>query len=248
MTEKMKTALVTGGARGIGRAISKTLAEKGWQVFLTCLENEQPDAEELCSAIVAAGGQARSFVLDIREQQAICQLFQDKIKGQVTLDVLVNNAGITKDGLIVRLKSEDWAEVLRVNLDGAFYCLQEASKIMLKQRQGKIINISSLVAISGNPGQSNYCSSKAGLVGLTKSAALELAPRGITVNAIAPGFIETEMTQKLSAEVKQKYLDKIPLGRYGSPEDVARTVAWLASDDAGYITGQVIGVNGGLYL
>ncbi len=248
MTEKLKTALVTGGARGIGRAISLCLSEKGWQVYLTCLENEQEDAQEVCSLIQTKGGKARSFVLDIRDHNSISQLYKEYIKDQVLLDVLVNNAGIAKDGLIVRLKSEDWADVIQVNLNGTFYCLQEAAKIMLRQRYGRIINISSLVGLSGNPGQANYSSSKAGIVGLTKSAALELAPRGITVNAVAPGFIETEMTGKLDDEVKEKYLDKIPMKRYGTPEDVARTVAWLASEDAGYITGQVISVNGGLYL
>ncbi|HMB31247.1 MAG TPA: 3-oxoacyl-[acyl-carrier-protein] reductase [Desulfohalobiaceae bacterium] len=248
MTEKVKTAIVTGGARGIGRAISLCLSEKGWQIYLTCLENEQQEAQEVCSFIQSRGGKARSFVLDIRDHDSIIRLYKEHVKDQVLLDVLVNNAGIAKDGLIVRLKPEDWSEVIQVNLNGTFYCLQEASKIMLRQRHGRIINISSLVGLSGNPGQSNYSSSKAGLVGLTKSAALELAPRGITVNAVAPGFVETEMTGKLDPEVKQKYLDKIPMRRYGTPEDVAKTVAWLASEDAGYITGQIISVNGGLYL
>jgi 3-oxoacyl-[acyl-carrier protein] reductase len=160
----------------------------------------------------------------------------------------VNNAGITKDGFLVRMKPEDWQQVVRVNLDGTFYCLQEAARIMLRQRTGRIINISSLVGQSGNPGQANYCASKAGIIGLTKSAALELAPRGITVNAVAPGFIATEMTEQLDPGLKEQYMERIPLGRQGTPEEVARTVAWLASDHAGYITGQVIGINGGLYV
>jgi len=164
------------------------------------------------------------------------------------LDVLVNNAGITKDGLLLRMKKQDWQQVQEVNLNGAFYCLQEAAKIMIKQRRGRIVNISSLVGESGNAGQANYSASKAGLIGLTKSAAQELGSRGITVNAVSPGFIRTEMTQDLEEKVQEKYLEKIPLGRFGEAEDVARTVAWLASEEAGYITGQVLGVNGGMYM
>jgi 3-oxoacyl-[acyl-carrier protein] reductase len=177
----------------------------------------------------------------------VALFFRESIKGQVNLGLLVNNAGVTKDGLLLRMKTADWDQVMQVNLNGAFACLQEAAKIMVRQRYGRIVNISSVVGQSGNPGQANYCSSKAGLIGLTKAAAMELAPRNITVNAVAPGFIATEMTESLEAQVRDAYLARIPLGRFGRPEDVAETVAWLASQRAGYITGQVIGVNGGLY-
>ena len=162
--------------------------------------------------------------------------------------MLVNNAGITKDGLIMRMKREQWEQVLNINLTGAFVCLQQAAKIMLKQRRGRIVNISSVVGQMGNAGQANYCASKAGLIGLTKAAALELGSRGVTVNAIAPGFIETDMTETLPKEVRDKYLERIPLGCLGSAQAIADAVAYLASDQASYITGQVLGINGGMYL
>lgn len=247
MSELIATALVTGGSRGIGKKIVESLARQGWQVYFTY--NSQEDlAREVEEQVSFQGACAQGFALDVSDQEAVQDFFQKNVKGSVRLDILVNNAGITKDGLLLRMKKPNWEQVLRVNLDGAFFCLQEAAKIMVKQRKGRIINISSLVAESGNPGQTNYCASKAGMIGLTKSAALELAPRGITVNAVSPGFIRTEMTEEIGEELKNKYLEKIPLKRFGEGEDVAETVAWLASDKAGYITGQVIGVNGGMYL
>jgi len=247
MEERIKTALVTGGSRGIGKAIAQVLAVKGWQVYLTYVS--QPEkAEQVCAAIRDQGGQAFPFALDVRDRAAVAQFFKDRIKGQVDLDVLVNNAGMTRDGLLLRMKEKDWRDVLEVNLDGPFACLQEAAKVMVRQRKGRIINISSVIAQSGNAGQANYCAAKSGILGLTKAAALELAPRGITVNAVAPGFIATEMTEELDPQLKEAYLQRIPLGRFGQAEDVAHTVAWLASTEAGYITGQVIGVNGGMYL
>ncbi|MFP4259083.1 MAG: 3-oxoacyl-[acyl-carrier-protein] reductase [Desulfovermiculus sp.] len=246
MTENTATAIVTGGSRGIGRSIAEVLAGYGWQVYLTY--TSQPDqADAVCSLIKDRGGMARSFALDVSDRDAVASFFRESIKGQVNLGLLVNNAGVTKDGLLLRMKSADWDQVLHVNLDGAFACLQEAAKVMVRQRHGRIVNISSVVGQSGNPGQANYCASKAGLIGLTKAAAMELAPRNITVNAVAPGFIATEMTESLEPQVRDAYLAKIPLGRFGRPQDVAETVAWLASERAGYITGQVIGVNGGLY-
>ncbi|MFP4034225.1 MAG: 3-oxoacyl-[acyl-carrier-protein] reductase [Desulfovermiculus sp.] len=246
MTENTATAIVTGGSRGIGRSVAEVLAGYGWQVYLTY--TSQPDqADAVCSLIKDRGGMARSFALDVSDRDAVASFFRESIKGQVNLGLLVNNAGVTKDGLLLRMKSADWDQVLHVNLDGAFACLQEAAKVMVRQRHGRIVNISSVVGQSGNPGQANYCASKAGLIGLTKAAAMELAPRNITVNAVAPGFIATEMTESLEPQVRDAYLAKIPLGRFGRPQDVAETVAWLASERAGYITGQVIGVNGGLY-
>ncbi|MFW5998005.1 MAG: 3-oxoacyl-[acyl-carrier-protein] reductase [Desulfovermiculus sp.] len=246
MTENTATAIVTGGSRGIGRSIAEVLAGYGWQVYLTY--TSQPDqADAVCSLIKDRGGMARAFALDVSDRDAVASFFRESIKGQVNLGLLVNNAGVTKDGLLLRMKSADWDQVLHVNLDGAFACLQEAAKVMVRQRHGRIVNISSVVGQSGNPGQANYCASKAGLIGLTKAAAMELAPRNITVNAVAPGFIATEMTESLEPQVRDAYLAKIPLGRFGRPQDVAETVAWLASERAGYITGQVIGVNGGLY-
>jgi 3-oxoacyl-[acyl-carrier protein] reductase len=246
MNESQQTAIVTGGSRGIGRSIAEVLADHGWQVFVTY--TSKPDlAEEVCAAIAERGGSARAFALDVSDREAVALFFRESIKSKVNLGLLVNNAGVTKDGLLLRMKAADWDQVMQVNLNGAFACLQEAAKIMVRQRYGRIVNISSVVGQSGNPGQANYCSSKAGLIGLTKAAAMELAPRNITVNAVAPGFIATEMTKSLEGQVRDAYLARIPLGRFGRPEDVAETVAWLASERAGYITGQVIGVNGGLY-
>jgi 3-oxoacyl-[acyl-carrier protein] reductase len=246
MSEKAQTAIVTGGSRGIGRAIAEVLADHGWQVYITYTSRADM-AEEVCAAIAERGGSARAYALDVSDRESVASFFRGSIKGQVHLGLLVNNAGVTKDGLLLRMKSTDWDRVMQVNLDGAFACLQEAAKIMVRQRTGRIVNITSVVGQSGNPGQANYCASKAGLIGLTKAAAMELAPRNVTVNAVAPGFIATEMTEALEPQVRDAYLARIPLGRFGRPEDVAETVAWLASEQAGYITGQVIGVNGGLY-
>jgi 3-oxoacyl-[acyl-carrier protein] reductase len=247
MSELVKTALVTGGTRGIGKAIVKKLAGLGYQVYFTYVSRPEL-AEAVCTEIAAAGGSARGFLLDASDWDAVADFFAAEIKNKVSLEVLVNNAGITKDGLIMRMKREQWEQVIQINLTGAFVCLQQAAKIMLKQRMGRIVNISSVVGQMGNAGQANYCASKAGLIGLTKAAALELGSRGVTVNAIAPGFIETDMTETLPQEVRDKYLERIPLGRLGSAQAIADAVAYLASDQAEYITGQVLGINGGMYL
>ncbi|MFW5722839.1 MAG: 3-oxoacyl-ACP reductase FabG, partial [Desulfohalobiaceae bacterium] len=216
-------------------------------VYLTYVT--KPDlAEEICNQIRDGGGAATAFQLDVGREEDVSSFFKEQVKDKVQLDVLVNNAGMTKDGLLVRMKPEAWESVLRVNLSGAFACLQQAARIMIRQRRGRIVNMASVVALMGNPGQANYVASKAGLVGLTKTAALELAPRGITVNAVAPGFIATDMTAGLSEEVASSYMERIPLGTFGKPEDVANAVAFLASDEASYITGQVLSVNGGLLL
>ncbi|MGE4439996.1 MAG: 3-oxoacyl-[acyl-carrier-protein] reductase [Desulfomicrobium sp.] len=247
MSELIKTALVTGGTRGIGKAIVKKLAGLGYQVYFTYVSRPEL-AETVCAEVAAEGGSACGFLLDASDWDAVADFFAAEIKDKVCLEVLVNNAGITKDGLIMRMKREQWEQVIQINLTGAFVCLQQAAKIMLKQRKGRIVNISSVVGQMGNAGQANYCASKAGLIGLTKAAALELGSRGVTVNAIAPGFIETDMTETLPQEVRDKYLERIPLGRLGSAQAIADAVAYLASDQAEYITGQVLGINGGMYL
>ena len=246
MSDLTPTALVTGGSRGIGRAIAVTLAAAGLQVYLTYV-SKPDEAEQTVSAIEQAGGTARAFRVDVADAASVAAFFQDEIKDKVSLEVLVNNAGITKDGLVLRMKDEDFDRVLGVNLRGAFVCLREAAKIMTRQRRGRIVNIASVVGQMGNAGQINYAAAKAGLIGVTKSAAKELAGRSITVNAVAPGFIETDMTAALSDEARQAYARAIPLGRLVTAQDVADAVAFLASDKAAYITGQVLAVNGGLY-
>lgn len=240
------TALVTGGSRGIGRAIAHTLARDGFQVFLT-YASRPAEAEKTVAEIAAAGGRARAFALNVGDSTAVADFFAEKIKGKANLAVLVNNAGITKDGFLVRMKDEDFDRVLAVNLRGAFVCSREAAKIMSRNRSGRIINIASVVGQMGNAGQANYVAAKAGMIGLTKSCAKELAARRITVNAVAPGFIETDMTAALPDETRASYVESIPLKRMGLPQDVAEAVAFLASDKAAYITGQVLAVNGGMY-
>lgn len=240
------TALVTGGSRGIGRAIAQTLARDGFQVFLTYV-SRPAEAEQVVDEIKAAGGQARAFALDVSDGAAVSDFFTTEIKDKVDLAVLVNNAGITKDGFLIRMKDEDFDRVINVNLRGAFICTREAAKIMSRARKGRIVNISSVVGQMGNAGQANYASAKAALLGLTKSCAKELAARQISVNAVAPGFIETDMTAALGDDVRKSYEEVIPLKRMGTAQEVANAVAFLASDRAAYITGQVLGVNGGMY-
>lgn len=246
MSDLTPTALVTGGSRGIGKTTAEALARDGFQVFLTYVSKPE-EAEAVAAGIVAAGGKATAFKLDVSDAEAVTTFFQSEIKDKVHLQVLVNNAGITKDGLILRMKEEDFDRVVDVNLGGAFTCLREAAKIMTRQRTGRIINITSVVGQMGNAGQINYCSAKAGLIGMTKSAAKELASRNVTVNAVAPGFIETDMTAALPEDAKKAYAEGIPLRRLGQPEDIAEAVAFLASDKASYITGQILAVNGGMY-
>ncbi len=239
-------ALVTGGGQGIGRAISLALAKDGADVIIFELNSEK--TEEVSKDIYSLGRKTLSVTVDVSNAEEVEDGFRKAIESFGRIDILVNNAGITKDALIVRMKDEDWDKVLEVNLKGAFLCTRSAVKTMSKQRYGRIINISSVVAFMGNPGQVNYVASKAGILGLTKTVAKEYATRGITVNAIAPGFIQTAMTDALPEQVKETMLKEIPLGKFGSPDDVASAVRFLALKDSGYITGQVIHVNGGMYM
>lgn len=246
MSELLSTALVTGGSRGIGKAIAETLARAGYQVYLTYV-SKPAEAEAVAEGIRASGGKASAFRLDVGDGEAVADFFRNEIKDKVMLDVLVNNAGITKDGLMLRMKDADFDQVVQINLRGAFLCLREAAKIMTRQRRGSIVNITSVVGQMGNAGQLNYSAAKAGLIGLTKSAAKELASRSITVNAVAPGFVETDMTAGLSDDMRKAYTEAIPLRRLGTAQDIADAVAFLASPKASYITGQILGVNGGMY-
>ena len=246
-TENLRrAALVTGGAKGIGRAICRALAENGMNIAVN-YAGSAAAAEETAAACRALGVQAVTLQADVRSPEACQKLVEDTAAAFGRIDVLVNNAGITKDGLMLRMKDEDFDRVIQTNLRGAFVCVREAAKIMTRQRHGRIINISSVVGQMGNAGQINYASAKAGLIGLTKSAAKELAGRNVTVNAVAPGFVETDMTASLPDDVRAAYIDAIPLKRLGTPQDIADAVAFLASPGAGYITGQVIAVNGGMY-
>jgi len=242
-----RTVVVTGGSRGIGRAICFAFARPGTHICFNYYP-EDPEAKETENRITAAGARVSSACVDVSVESEVTEFLNNAFKETGKIDVLVNNAGITRDTLLVRMKEKDWDAVINVNLKGAFLCTKIAAKGMMKQRSGCIINIASIVGVTGNFGQANYVASKAGIIGLTKTAAKELAPRGITVNAVAPGFIETDMTESLSEEVKQSMLSQIPLGRGGKPEDVADVVAFLASKQAAYITGQIIHVSGGMYI
>ncbi|MCX5735291.1 MAG: 3-oxoacyl-[acyl-carrier-protein] reductase [candidate division NC10 bacterium] len=246
MSLQGKVALITGGSRGIGAAVAQTLATAGAAVAV-CARNGEA-AAATASAIAAQGGQALGVAADVSRAEDAERLMKACLERFGRLDILVNNAGITRDGLVLRMKDGDWSDVLAVNLNGAFYCARAALRVILKQKQsGRIINIGSVVGSMGNAGQANYVTSKAGLIGLTKALAREVAARGVTVNLVAPGFIETDMTANLSDAVKETYRGQIPLGRFGTAADVAAAVAFLASDGAAYITGQVIHVNGGMW-
>lgn len=246
MAEK-KVAVVTGAARGIGRAIALELAKTGAFVVIN-YNGSKEKAEEVKAQIEAEGGEAGIFQCNVADYSACEAFFAQVIEKYGRVDILVNNAGITKDGLLMRMSEEDFSRVVDVNLKGTFNCIRHAARQMVKQRGGRIVNMASVVGVSGNAGQANYAASKAGVIGLTKSAAKELASRGITVNAIAPGFIRTDMTEVLSERVKEATAKMIPMGTFGSPEDVAKTAAFLASDGAGYITGQVLCVDGGMAM
>lgn len=243
---KDKVAAITGASRGIGRSIALILAGEGAKIVASA--RNSAELEKLVAEIKERGGEAIAVAGDVAVTADADRLVDAAVAAYGRLDILVNNAGITRDGLLLRMKDEDWDAVLNVNLKGAFLCTRAAAKVMSKQRYGRIINISSVVGEMGNAGQANYCASKAGLLGLTKSVARELARRNVTVNAVTPGFIVTDMTEALPEKTREELASQIPLGRLGDAEDIAHAVLFLASDGAGYVTGQVLGVNGGMYM
>jgi len=242
-----RIALVTGASRGIGRAIAIALATEGARVIINYKGNEKA-AQEVEELISQKGARAQLMPADVSSSEQVQEMMERILKEYGRLDILVNNAGINRDTLLMRMKDEDWSQVIQTNLTSAFYCMKATVRTMMKQRYGKIINIASVVGLHGNAGQVNYAAAKAGIIGLTKSAAKELASRGITVNAVAPGFIETDMTGRLPFEVQEKIITGIPLSRLGKPEDVAKLVLFLAGPGADYLTGQVISVDGGMSM
>ena len=241
-----KVALVTGSAQGIGRAIALNLAEGGASIVLT--DMRAPKLEEVVKEIEAQGGKAIQFCVDVTDLEAVQKTVDQALEALGKVDILENNAGITRDSLVMRMKPADWQAVLKTNLDGAFHCIRSVLPSMVRQRYGRIVNIASVVAQAGNVGQANYISSKAGIIGLTKAVAAEVARRNITVNAVAPGFIATSMTENLPAEVKEKMLSLIPVGRMGTDSEIATGVRFLVSEEARYITGHVLNINGGMFM
>ena len=242
-----KIALVTGASRGIGKAIALKLAAEGAKVAINFAGNVAK-AEEVKAAIESAGSESLLVQADVSNVEAVDEMIAKVVDKFGKIDILINNAGITRDNLLMRMKDSDFDEVINTNLKGVFNCTKAVSKLMMKQRSGRIVNMASIVAITGNAGQTNYAAAKAGIIGFSKSAAKELAARGITVNVVAPGFIETDMTAVLPDKIKESMLNEIPLGRIGSPEDIANAVKFLVSDEAAYITGQVIRVDGGMSM
>ncbi|MEH7084679.1 3-oxoacyl-[acyl-carrier-protein] reductase [Neobacillus drentensis] len=242
-----KAALVTGASRGIGREIALELARQGANVAVN-FSGSEAKANEVVDEIKALGREAFAVKCDVSNTEEVAAMVKGTIDTFGKLDILVNNAGITKDNLLMRMKEEEWDDVININLKGVFLCTKAVTRQMMKQRVGRIINIASIVGVSGNPGQANYVAAKAGVIGLTKTTAKELASRNITVNAIAPGFITTDMTDKLSEEVKAEMLKQIPLARLGEPKDIAKITAFLASDDSAYMTGQTLHIDGGMVM
>jgi len=241
-----RVAIVTGSAQGIGRAIALNLAEGGARIALTDMQRSKLD--EVVNEVEGKGVKAMGFCVDVTDLEAVQAMVDQTLETWSKVDILVNNAGITRDSLVMRMKKEDWEAVLRTNLNGAFYCIRGVLPSMVRQRYGRIINIASVVAQAGNVGQANYISSKAGIIGLTKAVAAEVARRNITVNAVAPGFIATSMTENLPPEVKEKMLSLIPMGRMGTDSEIATGVRFLASEEARYITGHVLNINGGMFM
>ena len=242
-----KAALVTGASRGIGREIALELARQGANVAVNFAGNEAK-ANEVVDEIKALGRDALAIKCDVSKTEEVSSMVKETIERFGSLDILVNNAGITRDNLLMRMKDEEWDDVININLKGVFLCTKAVTRQMMKQRNGRIINIASIVGVSGNPGQANYVAAKAGVIGLTKTAAKELAARNITVNAIAPGFITTDMTDKLTEEIKTEMLKQIPLARFGEPKDIAKAAAFLASSDSAYMTGQTLHIDGGMVM
>ncbi|MFQ5721344.1 MAG: 3-oxoacyl-[acyl-carrier-protein] reductase [Candidatus Aminicenantales bacterium] len=246
MLLSQRVSIITGASQGIGQSIAQELAQVGATVILVDIQQEK--LEKVAEKIKASGGQALACPADVTNQGAVNQVVKDILNKFQRIDHLINNAGITKDNLLMRMKEEEWDAVLAVNLKGVFNFCQAVIRSMIAKRYGRIVNISSVVALMGNAGQTNYAASKAGIIGLTKSLAREVASRGITVNAVAPGYVSTAMTNNLADSVKQRFLEIIPLKRFGLPEEVAHLVKFLVSDEAAYITGQVININGGMFM
>jgi len=248
MSDSERVVIITGGSRGIGRAIAFRFADEKPRIVLLHYDPDDSAAKEALDRLTDEGVQAEAHRIDVSNRGEVDRLFKDVLDRFGRVDALINNAGITKDGLLMRMSEEDWDQVLSVNLKGVFNCAQAVIRSMVKARSGRIVNISSVAGQIGNAGQTNYAASKAGILGFTKSLAREVGSRGITVNAVAPGFINTEMTSSLPDKLKESFVQQIPLARVGEPEDVAEAVHWLCSEGSKYITGQVIHVNGGLYM
>ncbi|MEK4406851.1 3-oxoacyl-[acyl-carrier-protein] reductase [Sporosarcina sp. FSL K6-6792] len=242
-----KSAIVTGASRGIGREIALLLAKEGARVAVN-YSGSKDKADDVVKLITESGGEAFAIQADVSDADGVKEMVDKTLEMFGSIDILVNNAGITRDNLLMRMKEDEWDDVININLKGVFLCTKGVTRQMMRQRAGRIVNVASIVGVSGNPGQANYVAAKAGVIGFTKTAAKELASRNINVNAVAPGFITTDMTDALSEEVKNQMLSVIPLGKLGRPEDVARTVLFLLSDDAVYITGQTIHVDGGMVM
>jgi 3-oxoacyl-[acyl-carrier protein] reductase len=247
MELKDKTAVITGSGRGLGKAIALMMAAKGANIVLNDIERSDC-IDDTCSEMKTAGYNVIAVKGDVRNSDDVKKLFTSAQDTFGSVDILVNNAGVTKDGLMIRMSEDDWDLVLDINLKGAFICTKTCARYMIRQKSGVIVNIASVAGVMGNPGQANYSSSKAGLIGLTKTTAKELSSKNIRCNAVAPGIIRSRMTDILSDKVKQDYLDSIPLGRFGEPEDVAKVVCFLASDESSYVTGQVVNIDGGLVI
>ena len=243
---KNKVAIITGASQGIGKGMAETFSKAG--AHIACVSRNKDNLKSVADSLIKNGGVASFYTCDVSSLDAFQNTIKEIEENHGSVDILVNNAGVCKDKLIMRMSEDDWNKVININLNGAFNGIKAVSQIMIKQRAGRIINISSIVGLIGNPGQANYAASKAGLIGLSKSAAKELAPRGITVNAIAPGYIATDMTDQITDQAKESLITKIPLGRIGSPSDIAASALFLASDEAGYITGQTLTVDGGMVM